>query len=260
MRKLIPISIVVWGLFVACSDDSPTDAKWKFSAEESFSYEVGRGTREYFRIEGVNGTITIAGTSNADHVSVTGSRRVLSDTQQDANDRLDSLLVVVDSTDSEVSVQTVQPDDTQGRPYIVDYTISVPMDFDINLVAANGDVAINTIAGDILVLLANGDVTFDATEGNVSVSLANGEVKASSTLPPGGSIVLSAANGEIDLGIPQTTSAELTASVANGDITVRNLDVTITKRTQKELEGTLGGGDGTISLNLGNGAIHIYGF
>jgi DUF4097 and DUF4098 domain-containing protein YvlB len=260
VSKRIAVSILVLFSLAACGDEGPTGGEPRFSAEESFSFDVGSDARTLFRITGINGTITITGVANPYYVSVSGVRRVVSDTQEDADRWLDSLAVVVDSTAEEVTVETVQPTVTGRRDFVVDYTISLPQSFDVNLISANGDVACRSISGDILANSANGDVTFEATSGNLSLSLANGEVHASGSLAPGGQIVLIVANGSIDLTIPRTTSAVVSALVTNGDITVQNLDMSISKRTRQVLEGILGGGDGSISLQVGNGTIELSGF
>ena len=67
-------------------------------------------------------------------------------------------------------------------------------------------------------------------------------------------------NGNVDLSVPINTSAELLAVIDNGVVTVTDLSVQNETRTAASLSGTLGTGQGTITLESANGNIHIAGF
>jgi hypothetical protein len=246
-------------LSTACEDDV-TGSNPRFTAEAPFSFEVQRAARTELRLEGVNGTIEITGDPAATSVSVTGMRRVESDSQEDADAHLPDLTVDVDSTDTSVIVRTEQPSVSSGRGYIVDYTISLPVTFTVNAVNANGEISVNTLTSDVVIHNANGRIRATAIEGNATMGLANGEIIASVTIPDGGTIEANVANGEIILGIPQTTSAEFSAMVATGSITTTNLTLSNITQTPTSLTGTLGDGDGSISLGVGNGTITVDGF
>jgi DUF4097 and DUF4098 domain-containing protein YvlB len=87
----------------------------------------------------------------------------------------------------------------------------------------------------------------------------NGQITASVTLPSAGEIDMSLVNGNVDLRIPQTTSAQFSATVAIGSISLTNLSLSNETVTPNSRTGTLGGGDGTISLDAGNGTIAVQG-
>ena len=71
---------------------------------------------------------------------------------------------------------------------------------------------------------------------------------------------MSKVNGSIQLSIPQNTSAEFSATVTIGDISVSNLVLQNQESTPNSLRGTLGAGQGTISLSTVNGNIRVTGF
>jgi DUF4097 and DUF4098 domain-containing protein YvlB len=210
-------------------------------AEEPFTFDEAIGTQTALRLEGISGTVEVTGTPGATSVTITGVRRVQADTLEDATTHLAELDVVVSSSATEVVVQTVQPQFSAGRNYIVNYVITLPQDFDCRIMSINGRIFTDTIEGNVLLTLANGDIT------------------ASAALPSGGDIEMRAANGNIDLQIPQTTSAEFVATVAIGSITVTNLTLFNETVTPGSRTGTLGSGDGTISLGVGNGSIAVHG-
>ena len=215
-------------------------------AEEPFSFEVPAGTDlAALELTGFNGSIAVSGAPGVDPISVTGLRRVQADTIEDANLHLADLKVEVSTpSGTKVLVKTVQPSVSAGRNYVVDYTISLPQDFDCTIRSLNGKILASAI------------------HGNASLELLNGEITASLTLPPSGTVDIRVTNGNIDLRIPQSTSAAFTASVAIGSITLTNLTlVDDPGSTPNARIGTLNppSAGGTISLHVVNGTITVHG-
>ena len=210
-------------------------------AEKSFSFNEPIGSQTALQLQGVSGTIEVTGVPGATSVTITGVRRVQANTLEAATAHLAQLDVNVSSSANEVLVQTVQPKFSAGRNYIVNYTISLPQDIDCSILSVNGRILADAIHGSVLLRLVSGDIT------------------ASVTLPPAGEIDMSLANGKIDLRIPQTTSAQFSATVAIGSISLTNLSLSNETVTPNSRTGTLGGGDGTISLDAGNGTIAVRG-
>jgi DUF4097 and DUF4098 domain-containing protein YvlB len=210
-------------------------------AEEPFSFNEPVGTQTALQLLGVSGTIEVTGTPGATSIAITGVKRVQANTLEDATAQLAQLDVEVSGSANEVLVQTVQPKFSAGRNYIVNYTISLPQDFDCRILSVNGR------------------IEADAIHGSVFLRLVNGQITASVTLPSAGEIDMSLVNGNIDLRIPQTTSAQFSATVAIGSISLTNLSLSNETVTPNARTGTLGGGDGTISLDAGNGTIAVRG-
>ena len=86
-------------------------------------------------------------------------RRVGSDTVSDASAHLEALRVVVDSTDTRVSVRTEQPQAADGREYTVDYQITLPADVRILASLVNGLLAADSLAAGGALSCVNGDIT-----------------------------------------------------------------------------------------------------
>jgi DUF4097 and DUF4098 domain-containing protein YvlB len=252
----------VWVLIVsaACDEDDITGVRnTDFAAEDTFSFEVGREARTALVLEGINGTVEVNGSPGAASVSISGVIRVESDSFEDASAHLALLDVVVDSTATEVRARTTQPQNSEGRNYLVYYIVSVPPEFAVNVTNVNGVVTIQSIAGDTTVLGANGTIVADAISGNATMTLANGGVSASAILPSGGVIDIDVSNGFIELAVPLDTSAEFSAMVGTGTITLSDLTLSGANQTPRSLTGTLGGGDGVISLTTVNGNITVRG-
>jgi murein DD-endopeptidase MepM/ murein hydrolase activator NlpD len=258
---ILPCAILSCFLLLACDDDGrPTKPRdTSFFAEDPFFFELEAGSRTTFKIDGINGTIQITGDPSATSVSVEGKRRVESDSVEDAENHLAVIKVENTTSDTEIRVRTDQPPDTQGRNYIVNYTVTLPQGMMIDAGNANGVVSVQSMKNRVSIDNANGDITMESIEGNALATLGNGSIVASVTLPLNGFIDLSVGNGDISLAIPQNTSAALSATVANGTVSVSNLDITNPVVTANSVSGTMGKGHGTITLTVANGTIAISG-
>lgn len=229
--------------------------------EEPFSREIELHSQTALRLEASSGTIAVTGTPGAASISITGVRRVEANTLEDATAHLAELDVEVDSSSpTEVVVRTVQPERELGRNYIVNYTIVLPEGLDVDVDTFSGDITVRSIKADVRISSWNGRIQAEAIAGNADLSLWNGHITASVTLPPGGQIDMTVWNGNIDLTTPQTTSALFDARVGmTGRITLTNLWLSNETVTPGWRSGTLGGGDGRISLGVTNGTIHAHG-
>lgn len=251
--------------WIYCGKDSPTDSNGNvkntdFVAADSFSFEVEIEDHMRLSLEGVNGNITITGFSEASSVLIWGEKRVGSESTQDAEEHLNELDVKVTDMQSEVSVKTIQPDQTYDRSYVVDYNITLPQNLQVVVANVNGTVSIDSISNSVTVANVNGQITMDEIFGSTSVELFNGQIQAEVTLPTDGTIALSTTNGGIVLAIPVNTSAEFAATAVNGTISMPDHILKNVTSTSNSLTGTLGDGQGTISLSTVNGSISVSGF
>ncbi|MDH3602909.1 MAG: hypothetical protein OEU26_25135 [Candidatus Tectomicrobia bacterium] len=274
MRCKLKTYAIVLGLFtsmslMSCGDSTvnidvddrlPPDRDTDFVAEESFSFDVEVENRSQLRVQGINGDITITGRAGSNSVIITGTRRVGSDSLQDAQEHLQKLEVNVQPFATEVLVQTVQPPLTGGRSYVVNYTITLPNQLAIEVANVNGLVTLDAIDNDVAVNNVNGNVTLMEILGSAQVNLVNGIIDSDVTLPLDGSIDLDIVNGPINLAIPVNTSARFSATVRIGSISVSNLMLPDEISTSTSLSGTLGDGEGTIALETDNGNIRVSGF
>jgi hypothetical protein len=256
---MYPILILGLMLPAGCGNDNSTSPQPIFSASEPFQFTVTKGARTKLELRGVSGSINVTGVAGASAISVAGVKQVDSFTPSDARIQLDVLQVEIDSSGTELLVQTDQPTDSQGRNYTVNYTVTVPEDFQVALVNVNGPVSAEAIRDSLVVLATNGEIDVTGTEGSTSLTLINGPVDASVTIPPGGGIVMATTNGDLTLQIPQSTSAQFSSSFANGSINVTGLILTDIDQTPTSLSGTLGTGNGTIVLTVANGTISVMG-
>lgn len=266
----------------ACGDGDSTGPvgnvdNTNFEASENFSTDVAVTTQNVLAVRGINGNVKITGSAVATEVTIAGTKTVKSESVQDAEDYLDNLQVSVTTTATAIGAETVQPSANRGRNLSIDYRITVPSTLRVDVVNTNGNVDVFSVTSNVSVVNTNGNVELDDITGNASVTLTNGNVELDNlvgsataittngnvvgdvTLPLNGTLSLQTTNGTAQLVVPQNTSADVTASLANGQISVTNLTFSNLVQTPTSLTGTLGAGEGMISLMTVNGDVDLIG-
>ena len=264
-KFVVLVALAACLLWINCGSDKTVDSdgdvnNTDFVAKESFSFRVDVVDHSRLRLEGVSGTITISGEPESDSVLITGERRVGSESTQDAEAHLPLLQVTVQEIGNEIYVKTTQPEQTHGRSYVVDYTITVPEGFVVSVNHVTGIVSINSVKNSVSVNHVTGQVLLDEISSSAVVSLVTGEIEAEVILPEDGTINFNLVTGIVELNIPQSTSAEFSAKVVTGTISLSDLVLQNQVSTPGSLSGTLGSGEGTISLNVVTGSVNVQGF
>ncbi|MGD8307087.1 MAG: hypothetical protein PVF17_10560 [Ignavibacteria bacterium] len=107
------------------------------------------------------------------------------------------------------------------------------------------------------------ELTNEITVKTIQPKFSNGvtyKVNYTITIPAGLNIIVGNANGSIQLDISQNTSANFSASLVNGSISLHNLFLNDQIETFKSVLGTLGSGEGAITLSTTNGNIDVLGY
>jgi hypothetical protein len=164
----------------------------------------------------------------------------------------------------------------RARRVSVDLVLAVPPDLAVETAStANGDVEVSDLSGDATVESANGDAIARGVDGFVTVRSANGDAIATGCTGLAGAstangnvevevrslrgdVSISSGNGDVEVGVPSTLDAALVLSTANGNVSVRDVEVTVARSTDRRFEGTLGDGGDTITASSGNGDVELY--
>ena len=219
-----------------------------FEAVEVFSAEVPVVNHTQFNLTGIEGVITVTGISGATSVMIAAIKRVQSESLQDAEAHLQELEVIVQDLATEIRVETIQPIDDGGLNYIVDYTITLPNFLETHVENTGGIVTLDSINNDVTVINVGGNITLRNILGRALIDLVAGTIEGKVTLPLNGTIDMKTVTGDIHLAIPVNTSSEFSATVNLGSISDTNLVLQNEVRTSTFLSGTLGSGQGTITL------------
>ena len=267
----IMLAIICIGLLMGCTGDisgpeinfSADGFKFndpEFSMQKSFETEIQVESHGSVNIEAINGEVMVTGHRDVDIVAVTAHLIVGSDSQADADRHIDDLEIMVTDSANEILIQTVQPKNTGGREYHVEYDIIVPSDFTVTTTQVNGSIDIVDIENSVDVWNTNGDVLLSDIVGGVTADVVNGSIAATVTLPVHEAVDMITENGSIELRIPSSTSAVIGAAVVNGIVHTTNLVFSDLVQTSHSLTGTLENGEGVIELRAGNGNINVIGF
>ncbi len=260
VTTIIRFVTLFWFLsWTGCTDLDNLEGNHDFSAEEPFSFDVNVQHQAGLRLVGISGTISVTGSASTTVVSITGKRRVEAESLSDAKECLKQLQVNVQDLGNEVSVETVQPKDTQGRNYIIDYILVLPQTFRVQVTDVTGAVSVDSINNTVLVNCVTGSVTLNRIAGNSTVSLVTGAIDGRVTMPTNSAVDFSTVTGSINLRIPTVTSAQLTASVTTGSIVTSNLVFQSQSSSPTSFVGKLGDGKGTITLKTVTGGINVTG-
>lgn len=258
-RHTLPAMVTAFAVVAACGDNITNVQNTNFQAEADFANTFSVDNRTVLELTGINGAVSITGDAPAGSIIVDGTRRVRSESASDAQDHLDDIEVRITELASSLVVETIHLQSSSGRTYEVDYDISVPSGFLIDVVNLNGAIAVAQMDGDIQLVNTNGAIALADVTGDLDVVVTNGAIAAVATMDPGGAIDLRTTNGEIVLSIPTSTSATFEATIVNGPITITNLTLNNQTVTSTSVTGTLGGGNGTIRLGVTNGEIEAIG-
>ena len=187
MNRRIPVilaAVLTAAVFTAqCSSSSnPVDASGDAVATEQFSLQFPTtGSRVLgFRLQGINGNVDVSGRarSSSTVVTITGEKRVQSVSLEDAEEQLAELDIELGQTGTDATITTVQPSDTRGRIYTIDYTILLPLDLLVGVTNTNGDITVQTIFSDVTVVNTNGRIEFQNIEGSAAATTTNGDPPA----------------------------------------------------------------------------------
>lgn len=231
-----------------------------YIAKQSFNISVFADNNSKFRLEAINGNITITGSSSTDSIIVNGERSVGSESMEDAESHLKLLSVNMHDITSGKLIKTTQPKESNGRSYIVNYIVTVPKHFEIFVELVNGNVSINSIDNTVTANNVNGEIVLTNINGSTFANIVNGQIKSRQSLPLNGTIDLGSVNGNIVLDIPTNTSAQFSASSVNGNISTSNLVFQNQIITTNSLSGKLNNGEGNIDLSIVNGGISVSGY
>lgn len=245
---------------VVCGPDEV--ANHDFSAQAPVAVDISVVNQSEFMLNGKHGDVSVSGLPGATSITMTGMKRVLSESVQDAQAHLQDVRVIATDSPSSALLETSQPQCDLGRKYIVDYTITLPDYFLLRINNNGGDVTIDSIDNELSINSIAGTVTLTDIVASVAVNLISGDIISTiSSLPLNGRVQMKILNGDIYLEIPAAASADLTARVFTGSITLTNLVLQNPLVTPNLVTGTLGTGQGNIDLQTEViGDIEVRGF
>lgn len=141
----------------------------------------------------------------------------------------------------------------------VDFTVTVPTGVGFVARTVNGGIEAQSLRGDVSAATVNGGVKVSGT-GMVEAETVNGAIDASIGASAWtGTLALETVNGAISVTLPATVGAHVEAATVNGGLT-SDFPLTMSAGRSwgpRRMEGTIGQGGGTLSLETVNGRIEL---
>jgi len=210
-------------------------------------------------VRNTNGrTEVLAGDGDAVDVTATKVARAMSDER--AKDALGDIRIEESVSPDRVAIDTR----TNGGIEMsvsrhVDYVVHVPRWANVELGATNGELKIRDVGGALHARTTNGVIDAQSLGGGANVSATNGRVILDFAKIGDGDIICQTTNGAISVTVPPSARATIDMSVTNGGMSTSGLELAVSEKSRRHLEGTLNGGGSTIRLSATNGAIAVRG-
>jgi hypothetical protein len=236
------------------------------AAAQDFTWHGSIAQGQSIEIKGVNGDIS-ADASGSNDVEVSAEKRARRDDPASVQIQVVkhaggvTICAVYPSRDG-ARPNECQPGDggrmnVQNNDVTVHFTVHVPAGVAFVGKTVNGSVEATHLNGDVALSTVNGSTTFSTT-GTGRASTVNGSIRGEMGRADWSDrLSMSTVNGGITLTLPASLSTDVKFTTVNGDITT-DFPMTITgKVARHRIEGTIGGGGRTLSLDSVNGSITL---
>lgn len=98
--------------------------------------------------------------------------------------------------------------------FAIEVEVTVPEEFDADVRTQDGDVAVQSLSGDLRLRSSDGDITADSLTGDVTIHTSDGDISVQRMV--GGQIEIGTSDGDVSLGDLQAT--RIVIDTSDGDI------------------------------------------
>ncbi len=204
-----------------------------------------------------NGSISSKGDPKLKTVLVTAKIRGGGATPEDAEAALAAIEPFCTEEDGAVSVGWAWKEEkSDGWGAQVSFEISYPAAWPIQFETHNGSVQILGAETKAEVLTHNGSISISANLSDIDLTTHNGGIQATLNAEGRLSGQMSTHNGTVEVNLPETVSTKLVAETHNGRATC-SLPATETDADKTHWSGTLGAGEGSLTIGSHNGSITV---
>ncbi len=252
-------------------------------------------TGSTFQARTGDGAITVEGAETTD-CTVLATIRAYAKTQEAAQELAEEIQVELKPSDGGLAVVIDKPALIRQASFGVSLAVTLPMQTSLDLVTSDGSVRIANIQGQIVATTSDGSVRVEHVQGSVRLKTSDGSIhlaemrgdsleartsdgsirgeglatahlvchtsdgsihiECAPDAPNAPEIALTTSDGGITLAVPPDLSAVIDASTSDGSIRTA-MPISVEGRIGKSLHGTVGAGEGKITLRTSDGSIAI---
>ena len=256
-----------------CGSSSATGAAAAADRTEKASCPFPSGAT--LEIESQNGSVVITGQEGAECKLLAGIR-VKAASEKQSKELAGKVKVNLKSANGKVIVKVDRPAALPDQLVTVNLDLAVPMQARLDVKNENGGMEIVKIAGPIAARSANGSIHVKDCSGRIEARTQNGAISCSDiqgdcdlsadngrvtvsyarNAPGNRNMKVVSQNGGIDFTGPPAMSVKAEALARNGTVSTA-LPLKVSGLFDKRLRGTIGKGEGRLSLETANGSIKL---
>lgn len=229
--------------------------KAKYERTENVSVPAQNAAELY--VETDVGSITITGADVTD-CNITAEITVKARTKEKARELAEQVKIEPVYSGDTLTIKARKPDELKSRSLSVTFKIIAPKHLNLNCAAHVGTVKVSDIQGRIEASANVGSIFCHQVIADLDLELNVGsiEVEYSDTAPAACNADITTNVGSIEFTGPPRLSAQLNASTNVGSVKTSK-PVTVVGKLGKSIKGTIGSGEGKISLRTNVGSIEI---
>ena len=203
------------------------------------------------------GSITIDG-QDVTNCKVTAAITVKAPTEEEAKDLAEQIKIELEQDGDTLTVKTRKPRKKRRRSISINFKIIVPKQTALQISSDVGEIQVSNITEDIKAQTDVGKISCKEISGDIDLNVDVGKVNVvySKTASAACNVTIKTDVGSIDITTPPECSATVHANTDVGSITT-DMPLTIKGRVSKNLQGTIGAGEGKLSLMTDVGSIRI---
>lgn len=223
------------------------------------------------------GSITVGGANTAD-CSVVATIRVQAPTEEEAAEIAEKVKIHLEPAGKTLTVRADKPHVKSNRSISISYQITVPIQTNIECASSYGSIELADTSGYVKAHARYGSINCDSINGQIQVdtsygsvdcreiisdeltvgsSYGNIDIKYSDLGPTEIQADVSTSYGSIDFTAPPGFTGQAKLATSYGSVQTALPIVVKGKISSKRIEGTIGEGNGMLSLKTSYGSIRI---
>jgi hypothetical protein len=227
----------------------------KYQKTENASVPITSETE--LNVESDVGSITVTGADVTD-CNIIAEITVKARTKETAQKLVEEVKMEIQSSGDTLTIKAIKPDELKKRPLDVDFKIIAPKHMKLDCSTGVGTVTISDIEGRIKASANVGSVICSSVvaELDLSSNVGSVTVKYTDTAPAACKANIITNVGSIEYTAPPELSAQVHASTNVGSVKTTK-PITVVGKVGKSIRGTIGSGEGKVTLKTNVGSIEI---
>ena len=203
------------------------------------------------------GSITIEG-QDVVNCSVTATITVKAPSEEEAKELAEQIKIELEQDGNTLTVKITKPRKKRRRSISISFKIIAPKQTALQISSDVGEIQVSNITENIKAQTDVGKISCKEISGDIDLKVDVGKVNVvySKTAQAACNVTIKTDVGSIDITTPPECSAAVHANTDVGSITT-DMPLTIKGRVGKNLQGTVGAGEGKLYLRTDVGSIRI---